>query len=172
MRIHEQRKNCLARFRSRHPVLRELEWHVFKRAFPVELLYNITRSPHRNRKSVTENQLIAEYCVAFALPTNWSTYYQNMRYWLQLEKHDPRFFEKNPTLDHLVGATPSYITRWPLVEEPPRLDCVATPTRVGLFTCPRCKSKNTEHTSLQTRRADEGLTNFIFCWDCQHRWRR
>lgn len=41
----------------------------------------------------------------------------------------------------------------------------------GLFKCRKCGSKNTTYTSYQTRSADEPMTNFHFCMDCNNRWK-
>lgn len=41
----------------------------------------------------------------------------------------------------------------------------------GLYKCPRCKSKNTSFYSLQTRGADEPMTNFITCKKCEYHWK-
>ena len=41
----------------------------------------------------------------------------------------------------------------------------------GLFKCGRCGSKKTTYYSLQTRSADEPMTNFITCVSCAHRWK-
>jgi transcription elongation factor S-II len=47
-----------------------------------------------------------------------------------------------------------------------------TPTAfVTLYRCDKCgKSKTTVH-ELQTRSADEPMTLFITCFNCNHRWR-
>jgi DNA-directed RNA polymerase subunit M/transcription elongation factor TFIIS len=37
---------------------------------------------------------------------------------------------------------------------------------IGFFTCKKCKSKNTTYFQMQTRGADEPMTNFITCKDC------
>lgn len=37
---------------------------------------------------------------------------------------------------------------------------------VGMFTCKKCKSKNTDYYQMQTRGADEPMTNFVTCMDC------
>lgn len=44
----------------------------------------------------------------------------------------------------------------------------------GIFTCPMCNLKYTQHYSVQTRRADEPPTVFIHCLnkDCKHKWRK
>lgn len=41
----------------------------------------------------------------------------------------------------------------------------------GLYKCPRCKSKNTSFYSLQTRGADEPMTNFVTCKKCEYHWK-
>ena len=41
----------------------------------------------------------------------------------------------------------------------------------GMFRCGRCRSMNTTYYSLQTRGADEPMTNFITCLRCQNRWK-
>ena len=41
----------------------------------------------------------------------------------------------------------------------------------GLFKCPKCKFKKTTYYSVQTRSADEPMTNFITCLKCSHRWK-
>lgn len=41
----------------------------------------------------------------------------------------------------------------------------------GLFECRKCGSKKTTYYSLQTRSADEPMTNFITCVQCGNRWK-
>ena len=41
----------------------------------------------------------------------------------------------------------------------------------GLFRCSRCKSKKTTHYQLQTRSADEPMTTFVTCLNCDKRWK-
>ena len=41
----------------------------------------------------------------------------------------------------------------------------------GFFTCKKCKSKKTVYHQMQTRGADEPMTNFITCIDCKHQWK-
>ena len=42
----------------------------------------------------------------------------------------------------------------------------------GIYTCPKCKGKKTNHYSRQMRSADEPATTFITCAnkDCQYKW--
>ena len=42
---------------------------------------------------------------------------------------------------------------------------------VGLFTCGRCKSKKTTYYQLQTRSADEPMTTFVTCLNCDRNWK-
>ena len=41
----------------------------------------------------------------------------------------------------------------------------------GIFQCKACGSKKTTFYSLQTRSADEPMTNFITCVQCKNRWK-
>jgi len=41
----------------------------------------------------------------------------------------------------------------------------------SLLKCPRCKKNNCTYTQMQTRSADEPMTNFCFCGDCGYNWR-
>jgi DNA-directed RNA polymerase subunit M/transcription elongation factor TFIIS len=168
MSVQTRRLTELRRFKTTNPMLQQLEWYEFTRCFPVELLYNVLLSPDRDPKNVNQNQLAVEYCAQFAHRPNWLRYHSNMTYWLQCERHDPQFFERY-TLEQLVGSSPGYIAE-PGTE--PNVVNQSDVKREGLFGCPRCRSRNTEHTSVQTRRADEAATIFIFCHSCQHRWRR
>lgn len=42
---------------------------------------------------------------------------------------------------------------------------------IGILKCGKCKSKKTTYFQLQTRSADEGLTNFCQCLACGNRWK-
>ena len=41
----------------------------------------------------------------------------------------------------------------------------------GLFACEVCGSKTTGYVQYQIDRADEPMTNFVYCYDCHHRWK-
>ncbi len=41
----------------------------------------------------------------------------------------------------------------------------------GFFTCGRCKSKKTTYYQLQTRSADEPMTTFVSCLNCDKNWK-
>lgn len=41
----------------------------------------------------------------------------------------------------------------------------------GFFKCGKCKTKKTTYTQAQTRSADEPMTTFVTCLNCNHRWK-
>lgn len=41
----------------------------------------------------------------------------------------------------------------------------------GMFTCNKCKSKKTTYYQMQTRSADEPMTTYVTCTDCNFKWR-
>lgn len=41
----------------------------------------------------------------------------------------------------------------------------------GLFMCRKCKSKKTEYYQLQTRSADEPMTTYVHCKECDNHWK-
>lgn len=41
----------------------------------------------------------------------------------------------------------------------------------GLFTCNRCRTKKTTYYQLQTRSADEPMTTFVSCLNCDKNWK-
>lgn len=42
----------------------------------------------------------------------------------------------------------------------------------GAFTCSKCKSKKTTFYEMQTRSADEPMTVFVQCMNCNKRWKQ
>jgi DNA-directed RNA polymerase subunit M/transcription elongation factor TFIIS len=49
---------------------------------------------------------------------------------------------------------------------------IRTPRKgVGIYSCPKCKSKNTDTKQQQTRSSDEAMTDINECLNCNHRWR-
>ena len=40
-----------------------------------------------------------------------------------------------------------------------------------VYECPECGERNVQYTQMQTRSADEGMTNFCQCMSCKHRWK-
>lgn len=41
----------------------------------------------------------------------------------------------------------------------------------GMFKCGKCKSRKTTYYQMQTRSADEPMTTFVTCTNCQNRWK-
>ena len=41
----------------------------------------------------------------------------------------------------------------------------------GLFQCRKCKKRKTTYYSVQTRSADEPMTNFVTCLTCGNKWK-
>lgn len=41
----------------------------------------------------------------------------------------------------------------------------------GIFKCKKCGSKKTTYYQLQTRSADEPMTTYVTCKDCENRWK-
>ncbi len=41
----------------------------------------------------------------------------------------------------------------------------------GMFTCGKCKSKKTTYYQMQTRSADEPMTTFVTCLNCNKKWK-
>jgi len=41
----------------------------------------------------------------------------------------------------------------------------------GMFTCNKCKSKKTTYYQMQTRSADEPMTTYVTCTNCDLRWK-
>ena len=41
----------------------------------------------------------------------------------------------------------------------------------GIFTCGRCKSKKTTYYQMQTRSADDPMTTFVTCLNCNKKWK-
>jgi len=44
-------------------------------------------------------------------------------------------------------------------------------TKTSMFTCRRCKSQNCTYYQMQTRSADEPMTVFVTCLNCDQRWK-
>ena len=45
------------------------------------------------------------------------------------------------------------------------------PNYEGMFRCGKCRSKKTTYYQMQTRSADEPMTTFVTCLNCENRWK-
>ena len=41
----------------------------------------------------------------------------------------------------------------------------------GMIQCRKCKSMKTDYYQLQTRSADEPMTTYVTCYNCENRWK-
>ena len=44
-------------------------------------------------------------------------------------------------------------------------------TEDGMFKCNKCKSMKTVYYQMQTRSADEPMTTYVTCTNCEARWK-
>ena len=49
-------------------------------------------------------------------------------------------------------------------------DFMAKEGSKGMFSCEQCGSERTGYVQYQIERADEPMTNFIYCYDCHFRY--
>jgi transcription elongation factor S-II len=89
-----------------------------------------------------------------------------------------RLYSKSFTEFELAGFTAEEIfpTKYAeimasLVESQPKMAVVPEEIPDGMFTCGVCKSKKTTYYQLQTRSADEPMTTFVTCTNCNKRWK-
>ena len=100
---------------------------------------------------------------------------------------DPDSYVHNPTL--LQGVSDGTIAAHTIAFLKPHELCPSRWTRikelyqakqteyvptefVTLYTCGKCGAKKTTICEVQTRSADEPMTQFITCFVCKHRWRK
>ena len=69
----------------------------------------------------------------------------------------------NLTVTHSIEKTPK--DKIVVVEED------AIPMPVTKATCPKCGNNDAYYWTVQTRRGDEGATEFYRCTKCKHTWR-
>ena len=49
--------------------------------------------------------------------------------------------------------------------------CMKIEIASGSIVCKKCKSRHTNHTTVNTRSGDEGSTKFVICLDCGYEFR-
>lgn len=118
---------------------------------------------------------IIDYSTANAIQTDWSNYLFKHAYISKfLEVMD--YLSGDGVLDHIIKhKLAKDICNLSDVRFSPggrkNINIVSTEIADGMFKCPKCRSKKTTYYSIQTRSADEPMTNFITCIECKHRWR-
>jgi DNA-directed RNA polymerase subunit M/transcription elongation factor TFIIS len=62
---------------------------------------------------------------------------------------------------------------WKLQKDTSVLELLKNPTEKpdGMIKCRKCKSMKTDYYQLQTRSADEPMTTYVTCHNCEHRWK-
>lgn len=62
---------------------------------------------------------------------------------------------------------------WKAVKDSYVPENVKNPTEKpdGMIKCRKCKSMKTDYYQLQTRSADEPMTTYVTCHNCEHRWK-
>lgn len=71
----------------------------------------------------------------------------------------------------LFPGGPYDVTQQELIIEDERRRAAANNVPEGLFECRKCKSKKTRYYQMQTRSADEPMTTFVTCLQCNTRWK-
>ena len=73
--------------------------------------------------------------------------------------------------DELFPGGPYDAMKSSLVIEEERRRSAAENVPEGLFQCRKCKSRKTRYYQMQTRSADEPMTTFVTCLQCNTRWK-
>ena len=62
---------------------------------------------------------------------------------------------------------------WQAVKDASILEFLKKPSEKpdGMIKCRKCKSMKTDYYQLQTRSADEPMTTYVTCHNCEHRWK-
>ena len=117
-------------------------------------------------------------CTKHKIPANWDyivyqqiyvSIYLRVKQYLMISSIEESI--KNGVLD---ARKLGYLTGKDLEPEKWNLESLLQQDEVtedGVFQCAKCKSRKTTYYSLQTRSADEPMTNFITCCNCKNRWK-
>ena len=89
------------------------------------------------------------------------------------------FDETDEVSDEFVFASAESFVLFPerhaqiqsLYGKPPEVYKIRVSDEDGMFVCGKCKSKKTTYYQLQTRSADEPMTTFVTCTNCNNNWR-
>ena len=131
--------------------------------------YTIEMANHREVVKKWENR----YFVAIYLD-KLKTIYVNM----VDKKIQRKLLSKNYKPHELVYMTHQELSpeKWNnMVEAKKKRDenlfCPKISATTDDFTCHKCKSQKCTYYQMQTRSADEPMTNFVSCLECGNRWR-
>lgn len=143
----------------------------------IELLGDVEGIPHNTAKNIEIS--VYNYTIEYAnekyIEKNWDNflfrhvYVTKMGNILANLKRFPEFrsrvvkekLAKNIANVHFADMNPQYETNTDTDEE----------VTDGLFQCRKCKKRKTTYYSVQTRSADEPMTNFITCLTCGNKWK-
>lgn len=148
------------------PIAAHLENREFSRIFDIAQLVSFCNSPARDRTNRTQNRELALMALKLVAVQRWLQYREIMVSWLLAYKDDPKLFDRFTTEQLLQG---DHIIR-PEVKQQ-EIEHPVVP-HTGLFKCSKCGSRQTTYSSVQTRSADEPMTQFVFCHTCKHAFRR
>ncbi len=75
--------------------------------------------------------------------------------------------------DHLWPDGPYALCKHELEKREKAKLLASDPTKVadGVFMCKKCKSMKTTYYQMQTRSADEPMTTFVSCLNCNNKWK-
>lgn len=128
-------------------------------------IYNdtVTYANKHNIECTWENFIFKHYYVVKAMQI------------IHILKENPRF--KDRVIEQKLSKTICSLSRSEMItnHEPVatknlgavNLDEVAD----GIFKCPKCQKRKVTYYQMQTRSADEPMTNFITCLYCNNRWK-
>jgi len=138
--------------------------------------YTINLSQQKNISRNWENeifkQLYIQKIISFYINMNGDSYVKNLDF-----LHRIRLGEINPnniTKLHLYDIHPN---SWKdLINKKLKCDQVRNNLKpeamTNLFKCNKCNSRECSYYEVQTRSADEPMTQFITCLKCYSRWRQ
>lgn len=154
------------------------------RADVEEIIFNeiFAMWPLRNKGPALSRWQVAKITLQLASPRLWRAYHAKVRHLVWNFENCPHDLHLADA-EWLVRAAPWQLwpERWPAPqrvydwtrehfhdEEPEEEEPQQGQTN---FKCYKCGSRKVTYSQLQTRSADEGLTNYFYCLDCKNRWK-
>ena len=140
-----------------------------------ETLNVISKYVNEQKDCINIEKSIFNFCVQFAetkdIQRDWDT--EEFVHLYKLKSLNINNRLKTGLIDTIVPKTIAFLTPQELYPSFYAHTKELSPEDVedGLFQCKKCMSKKTTYYSLQTRSADEPMTNFITCVVCKNRWK-